>query len=637
MIPTAELRIADIMSPNVLWLAPDQPLACAIQTMAERRISCLLVMQDRHPLGILTERDMVRLMHNGTPENTPVEKVMSSPVLTVRANLDFRAAYSLLRRRGVRHLVVTDENNIVVGVASETDFRNHLGRDVLRKIQNMSATMDRDILSLPPDDTLDQALLRMLREKWDYIIVVEHKKPIGIITERDIPALLAKHAEPTQITLREVMTSPVMSVTTETPVTDTIAQMTQRHLRHMVVVTPEGDIAGVMSQHRILEQLGIEVLEDAWLTSEEHYRQVVSTIREVIYQTDAKGHWRFLNPAWEDITGCTVEQSIGEPIARFIAPDDRSKYADLFNGLMQEKLYEFKHEIRLLGRNGKPCWVELYARMNCDRDGTPIGTTGTIFNINERKAAEEKLKEAAIAANAANKAKSQFLANMSHELRTPLNGILGMAEVLLMTKLDEEQQDFAKTIRKSGLSLLEVINQILEFSNLENGLLAPKNTPFSPADLVSGVFEMFAPEAQQKGLASTLTIAPDTPPIVFANAGGLRQILINLLGNAVKFTPKGSITLHLAHDPLQAALLIDLSDTGIGMSAAVMDKLFQPFSQGDGSMTRAFEGTGLGLSICKRLTDLAGGTLSVSSQEGQGSHFKLIFPYCSQSLLDHAL
>lgn len=627
MIPTAKLRIANIMTPKVQGLAPEEPLSNAFKIMAERRISCLLVMQDRRPLGILTERDMVRLMHNGTPENTPVEAVMSTPVLTVRANLDFRAGYSLLRRRGLRHLVVTDEDNIVVGVTSETDFRNHLGRDVFRKIQNMSATMDRDILSLPPQQTLDQALARMLQEKWDYIIVVEHNKPIGIVTERDIPGLLTKHADPSKITLREVMTSPVISVTTETPVTETIAQMTQRHLRHMVVVSPQGDIAGVISQHRILELLGIEALEDAWLTSEEHYRAVVSTIREVIYQTDDHAQWSFLNPAWEDITGTLVDDALGQPIVRFIDPADHSKYTELFNGLMQEQQPEFKQEIRLIHPDGKIRWVELFARVNRDPDGKPIGTTGTIFNITERKAAEEKLKESAIAAEAANHAKSQFLANMSHELRTPLNGVLGMAELLLMTELDEEQQDFANTICKCADGLLDVISQILEFSNLENGNVVPKNEPFSPAIVTASVFEMFAPEARHLGLTPKISIAPNLPDTVFGNSIGFRQILINLLGNAIKFTAQGSVEIALNHDSEQTSLIVEITDTGIGMSPAVVSQLFQPFSQGDGSATRRFEGTGLGLSICHRLAKLAGGTITVTSAEGQGSNFKLVFPY----------
>ena len=629
VVSTAELRIADIMSTHLQDIAPEATLDAAVKIMSEQRISCLLVLQDQHPIGILTERDMVRLLHANTSLETPVRNIMTHPVLTVRSNLDFRAAYSLLRRKNVRHLVVTDHDDRVVGITSETDFRNHLGKDVFRKIQNMSATMDRDILSLPPDETLSNALNRMICEKWDYIIVVQHNKPLGIVTERDIPGLLASHANPSEILLRDVMTSPVLTVTTDASVTETISAMTQKHIRHMVVVNPAGNVAGVISQHRVLELLGIEVLEDAWRASEAQYRALVNTVREVIYQTDNDGQWSILNPAWEEITGHAVDASIGERNIHFIHPDDRAHFAERFNALIREEILSFKEEFRFLHENGETRWLEVSARGTRNSEGEMIGTTGALFNITERKAAEIRLVEAAKAEAAANRAKSQFMANMSHELRTPLNGVLGMSEMMLMTPLNAEQHDYATIVRQSAQALMVVINQILEYSNLENDRVEISPEPFSPALLCQMLGDLFAPEVKTKGLALEVQLATDLPKSAFADSSKLRIVLINLLANALKFTSSGSVSISAKPAIMenQTALIFTVSDTGIGMPESVQRNLFAPFYQGDEFINRRFVGTGLGLTICQRHLALLGGTISVTSEEGRGSTFEIMIPY----------
>ena len=498
--------------------------------------------------------------------------------------------------------------------------------------------------------------------------------------------------------------------------------------------------------------------------NEQRYRSVVDNVKEVIFQTDALGNWTFLNPAWEEITGYRLRDSLKQNLLKFVYPDDRAHLSKALQKLMGEGILTYRLETRYLTKTGGFRWLEIMAHPTYNADGIIVGASGTLTDITDRKQAaaelqfrntilqtqqemspdgilvvdeqhrwisfnqrylemwdiptdvmgrqsqpddevlqhmfsrvadpdaflarvhhlyayqnekshedivmsdgrtferysvpivgpdhryygriwyyrdisgrkqtEAELKKAKETAEATSQAKSEFLANMSHEIRTPLNAIIGMAELIQDTLFTPEQSEYLRVILSSSEGLLSLVNDLLDFSKIEAGQFELEHIPFNIKDITDQVTDMFNTRTQEKGIDLRCVLDSRLPSRVQGDPTCFRQVLVNLVSNAVKFTEHGEVVISfdLADAPVGeggmdvAGIHGYVADTGIGISREDQEKIFSKFVQVDSSRTRKYGGTGLGLSISKSLVDMMGGTIWMESEPDRGSTFHFLLP-----------
>lgn len=351
------------------------------------------------------------------------------------------------------------------------------------------------------------------------------------------------------------------------------------------------------------------------------------TIPIPIYIKDRNARYLRFNRAFETLSGIDRRQWLGRNAYEVMSDEDARLHDDLDRQLLSDgNTQDFECRLHY-GSDGLTAQIRKVALR--DNEQRIIGLIGTVFDITPRKQAEEAMRQAKEAAEAANRAKSSFLANMSHEIRTPMNGILGMTELALDTDLNEEQREYLQLVQTSADSLLAIINDILDFSKIEAGKLLIESIEFDIHRTVTDAVKSIALKACEKKLELICDIDTDVPRFVQGDPGRLRQVVLNLIGNAIKFTPTGEIGLKLStvvSEAGEAQLQIDVRDTGIGIPTDKLGRIFDAFAQEDSSTTRRFGGTGLGLSICKRLVQAMGGKISVDSTPGCGSTFRFTLP-----------
>ena len=337
------------------------------------------------------------------------------------------------------------------------------------------------------------------------------------------------------------------------------------------------------------------------------------------------GYFVRLNPAWQTTLGFTTEELCTAPFMDYVHPDDReatlAATSELGSG---HDVIAFENRYRC--KDGSYKWF----LWNATRSTADNMIYATARDVTERKAAEAALGQARDQATEASRLKSQFLANMSHEIRTPMNGVIGMTELLFATPLSSDQREYAITVRESAAALLTIINEILDFSKLEAGKTDLELSDFSVVSVSESVVELLSSAAHTKSLDIQAFVAPDVPRMLRGDAGRVRQILVNLVGNAIKFTEQGQVTLRVTKHSSQGryvTLRFEVRDTGVGISEDTRARLFQPFTQADGTTTRKFGGTGLGLSISKCMVELMQGEIGLDSQEHSGSTFWFTAPF----------
>ncbi|WOF75086.1 ATP-binding protein [Parvibaculaceae bacterium PLY_AMNH_Bact1] len=395
----------------------------------------------------------------------------------------------------------------------------------------------------------------------------------------------------------------------------------------------------------------------------ERFRLVAEAIDHSVLMTDTDGYLVWANPSFSEMTGYSLEEVIGRKPGHFLrAPESEpSTTAAIDRHIRDHK--GFDTEVLNMTKDGRRFWAQLEVRPVFGADGQVINFIGIERDITEDKRTEaaleanrvelqqriidlqsakseleaeraklassaNELSSAKDAAEQANRAKSEFLATVSHELRTPMNGVLGMAELLIDSDLNQEQRDHASAIKDSGESLLVLLNDILDLSRLEAQGLELETVPIRLADIIAAVTDVMRANANDRGLELKTDISPNAPEVVMGDPTRLRQILFNLTSNAIKFTDQGSVGVFASLDADKGGnfIRIDVTDTGIGISQEAQARLFERFSQADSSISRTHGGTGLGLAICRELARLMDGDISVESTPGEGSKFSVSVP-----------
>lgn len=359
-------------------------------------------------------------------------------------------------------------------------------------------------------------------------------------------------------------------------------------------------------------------------SAELKYSRLFESMRDAYVCVDMAGRIVEANALYQILTGYSAEELPSLPYQQLTPAKWHAWEAEIIEQQVMTRGYSDVYQKEYQRKDGRIINVELKTYLLRDDDGHPSGMWAIIGDITDRKVAEEELRQAKYAAEAANTAKSLFLANMSHEIRTPMNGVIGLIELLLGTDLTPEQRKYAELIKLSGKNLVELISNILDLSKIEAHKVELELNFFDLHTEMTSTINLFTMRAREKGLELDMQIDPDIPLILKGDAVRLRQILNNIIGNAIKFTESGSVFLRVSkvrEDEEQTMLHFLVRDSGIGIAAEKLEEIFEPFTQADGSTTRRYGGTGLGLTIARYLAALMGGTVGVKSEEAKGATF----------------
>ncbi|MGE4441552.1 MAG: ATP-binding protein [Desulfomicrobium sp.] len=371
--------------------------------------------------------------------------------------------------------------------------------------------------------------------------------------------------------------------------------------------------------------------------SRNRFETIVGNANDIIFELDPQSlGFTYASSAFKSLLGYGAEEIVGTRFADYVHEDDAAKVGQLLRQAVDQGSPHDEVEYRFRHRDGSWRWLVTKGGALADAEGRVESFAGISRDVTERREMEERLRRAKEEADAATRTKSAFLANMSHEVRTPLNGVMGMIQLLQLTGLDEEQTEYADTALESCRRLVRLLTDILDISRVEANMLSIRSAPMDMREILSQTRALFMPLATESGLEFSVTLDDSVPDGLVGDAVRLQQILSNLVGNALKFTPTGSVSLEACRlsglRPGRCRMFFSVRDTGIGIPDDKLAALFRPFSQVSEGYTRSYQGAGLGLSICKGLIDLMGGGIAVISEVGAGTEIAFSLEFDTRDL-----
>lgn len=620
------LSVGDLMNKRVETISPEETVVLAAQKMAERNISCIMVLEGDEMAGILTERDLLKKVVAKEKDfhAKKVKDIMTANIEGVSPHMSVFEASKIMERKKIRRLPIIEGKHLI-GIVTQTDLTQTLA--CYGMWRDVGEIMTKDVAIIDKKKTVADAAKIMGPKNISCVIVSEDRKIIGILTERDfLKKIVASQKDPTQTLIEDVMTSPIISVTSDCNVFNASKIIEEKKIRRLVVM--EGDkLCGIVTQTDIFKAVKGK-LED----EEAQSSKLLEKSDNGIYILDSEGRTTYVNPAFIKLFDASdPEIFINKPLLPeqfWISSKDRDR---ILKELSKASSPEIK-DLILKDSRSKKIYVTLFSTPIRDAHGMVSGSQGILYDITAKKElvfakeAEEVLRERNEMLQNLNQMKSDFVSLVSHELRSPLTIIKGRASLVMdgdQGEANEKQKKSLEVIMQNTDRLTRMITDLLDISKIEAGKIDLKKGPIDIRKFGMHMETSFSLQAKEKGLELKIDM-PEKEMIADVDEDRIIQVFTNLVSNAMKFTETGAVTVSATEK--EDEFECSVSDTGPGLSEDDLPKVFEKFKQFSQSKENRKKGTGLGLSIAKGIVEIHGGRIWIESELGKGTKFIFTLP-----------